>query len=566
MVSGTIMVSAPAVVSVPAVVSRPAVVSGAIRPAAHRLTVAIISWLLGLLLMATPAHALQLSQRVDRHIIHPDETLIFTVLADQPLPAEALNIRPLFAGFSIGQLQFTTTHAGQQSRWVIPLTVRADQPFGPITLPALSVANRRTNAIALRYQAGTPAMMSVVNHAGDTSVVEGSLLQAPAYPGSAGLYRLRIKLLPGITIDKIAPPMLANATVTAWGEDQRSTMQINGNQVPVVDRLYLLRPQQSGHQTLLGAQVEGVSGNPRPGTALRQATPDMTLDIAPLPADAPSLPSEQLQLTAHWVTPPANGKPHSVPQVGEPLRFQVTLQGVGNLADDLPAVAPVDTPAWKIYLEQNQQQTRLQGSTLLGTRTLSYLAVPQQAGTHPLPALTLAWWNSHHHRQEMASTTLSAPDIAPAPRTSTPDTLPASAAPDGMTLLRYLAGLLCVAVASVLLWRVPYFARWRQRIRQRWQQHLYWRQIRLALQQHNAPAAHHAILAWARLRWPQMLIPGLTALPCYPALAVELDALLAACYAPTSCAWQGQPLLQGLQRWHPVTRLRSNPVNPDGLF
>ena len=86
-------------------------------------------WLVAMLLPS--AWALQLEQHLDRNVLHADETMTLTIQADRPLPAEAMDIRPLFSRFIIGALRFTLVDGGQHSRWEIPLT--AD----PISLGAV---------------------------------------------------------------------------------------------------------------------------------------------------------------------------------------------------------------------------------------------------------------------------------------------------------------------------------------------------------------------------------------------------------------------------------------------
>ncbi len=531
-------------------------------------------WLVAMLLPS--AWALQLEQHLDRNVLHADETMTLTIQADRPLPAEAMDIRPLFSRFIIGALRFTLVDGGQHSRWEIPLTARPDQPWGSLALPALAVTDTlhpdgtmtHTLPLRVRYQAGS------ANPAALPTVVEGSLLLAPKNPGGLGLYQLRIRLLPGVQIDKIAPPMLADVSLIPWGDDQQRSERVAGQNVPVIERLYLIRPQHTGKQTLWGAQVEGSYLAAHQRRPFRQTTADSTLEIAARPTDAPVLQSEQIRLSARWMPPPqretAQNHPpttDNAPRVGAPLHFQITMQGAANLATDLPDITPVDSPAWKIYLDQTESQEQRQGDTLLATRVLHYIALPQQAGQHPLPPLTIPWWNTLTQQRDDATVTLVTPHIAPASLRDTEQAAAQDVTPHTTSRLGYAALIVLVSgCLGVLLWPTRICTPWRQFLHRRWQSHRHWQQLGQAIASGNPERTQLALLRWAQWRWPGQAVTGLTTLPCYPQMANELDALLAACYAPTPAPWQGTSLRQALQRWRPAHLAPQQQINPEGLF
>jgi hypothetical protein len=194
-----------------------------------------------------------------------------------------------------------------------------------------------------------------------------------------------------------------------WAEDLESPTQITG-EVKMIDgvhyRVFLLKkralfPIKSGKTTIDPTEVDVSTGFALvlAGRKVHRASPSMTLDVLPLPANAPqgfeSPNVGQWRLSAE-VSP-------TVTQLGQTVSLKVTLEGVGNLKN----VALPKLPAmkgFKAFDPTHTDKVSLSRGRYGGKRTAEYLLMPEQTGSFEVPSLTFPYFDPGTKRYEVAST------------------------------------------------------------------------------------------------------------------------------------------------------------------
>ncbi len=113
--------------------------------------------LLGLWLILTlPVYALEnIQATTDASRLYEQQSLLLTITADDQLEVGALDIRPLFRAFIVGEVHFATSSQGSQftSQWQIPLL---PLHAGVQQIPPLPLAGYMSQALPLQVLKGLP--------------------------------------------------------------------------------------------------------------------------------------------------------------------------------------------------------------------------------------------------------------------------------------------------------------------------------------------------------------------------------------------------------------------------
>ena len=508
--------------------------------------------LVWLCLCALPCAALaRIDSQVDQARLYQQQSVLLTITIDEPLEVGALDIRPLFQNFVVGELRFAqrSQNGRTLSQWQIPLLPLTT---GPQQIPPLRVAGKPSPAVALVVQPGRPPETT-------PQLLAVKLDQQRLFPGQAALYQLQLTQPVGIQIDSVPPPTLDGARIRQIGDDRLDETIAGGKRIRLLHRTYAITHATPGTFQLQGPLVQGLTlGSNVHRPFLQQGQP-LSLQIMSLPGGIkPELVSQNVQLEAHWQT---GTKPH---RVGDPLVRLLTIRAFGNTLEQLPPMVLPELTGVRSYADGKSQSETIRQGQLVAEQTLRQAFIPQQAGPLTLPPITLHWWNSQ--RQRMESTRLDTPPLTiEAAMTPVNQPLPSPAA-DENGLPWLTLGFALAWVVTLLFWwrtghRLPRLPRL-HRLSDRWS----WRQLKRALDTQDPQQIHRALLHWGRQRWPQLQPTCLEALPCYPDLRAELDPLLAACFCEQPSVWSATRLRRGLSRWREKHPKVVHPLNPDGLI
>ena len=122
--------------------------------------------------------------------------------------------------------------------------------------------------------------------------------------------------------------------------------------------------------------------------AMQLETEPITLEVQPLPEDAPAGYSGAIgQFNIAASLSPDSGV------VGSPVTLVVKVTGIGNinLMSDVTESLAEQLPDWRIYEARISTNLQQDGDTIQGSKRIERLLVPNQAGAYTIPAFQL-WY------------------------------------------------------------------------------------------------------------------------------------------------------------------------------
>ena len=211
-----------------------------------------------------------------------------------------------------------------------------------------------------------------------------------------------------------------DAIVERFGDDKSYQIMRNGRRWLVVERRYLVFPQQSGLMTIKPLQFRGRIVprrsslgfgmlNQQAGKPVVLRSDSITLGVRePPPSFAgPWLPAKRLELTESW---PRNRKL----TVGEPITRKITLQALGLTAAQLPELDLALPQGLRNYPEQPTIENKGHAEGVQGKREEAVAIIPTRPGTLTLPEVQVAWWNVDAQQPEIATLPARTIEVMPA--------------------------------------------------------------------------------------------------------------------------------------------------------
>ncbi len=553
--------------------------------------------IVALLLFTTQGWA-AVSAFVDRNPININESLTLTIESDnggdKPDFSVLQNEFELMGQSSSTSLQIINGAVSRKQQWQIRLMAKH---AGEIQIPAFTVGTEQSQPLLLNVEAadGQKAEQS------SDLFIEVSATPKKSYVQEQLIYT--VKLYFGVSMaegNTLTEPKVAggDAIVVKLGDNRQYQTTINGRRYGVMEQQYALYPQKSGKLTIKppvfdGNVVEqgrsgGIFFDPFNQTTrhVRVSAKEMKIDVQPMPAGITShwLPARSVQLLEQWSEDPPNFI------VGEPITRTLALMVDGLTAAQLPDVGGNLPAGLKSYPDQPQLTDTTDAKGVTGMRQQKIALIPTQPGTLTLPAIELAWWNVEKQQLEIArlperTVTVAAGSgtVMPVPEKTIPQAQVVeheekSSTNRLMDLVSTTQGAMnqlgwwpWLSLVLGLAWLITLIAWWRRRTVTRQvtavestagQQQLRPLELQLkqACQKNSAVQSKAALLAWAKVYWPQQSVvslPAIAKLSSTP-LADEILSLDRVLYAESGAEWKGSALWQAFEK---SRQKKSRPVN-----
>ena len=282
------------------------------------------------------------------------------------------------------------------------------------------------------------------------------------------------------------------------------------------------------------------SGSPfgQRGKRIVARSPARALRVMPRPKDykgATWLPAADVELLDSWAENPPR------PRVGEPITRTLTLRAKGLEDSQLPEIEIPASDAYSVYPEQATTRNVLQDGWVVGERRQDFTLVPKQAGKLVVPAVSIDWWDTRQDRQRQtvlprwelsvlpgsgarASNTPAATagqaNSVSADETAKATSVSSTARPDAdrwRDVWPWLSAMLALGLATAIVWwvRARRPAKSAQDDARAGQETTAGRpkptradlgaardRLRQACADHDARAIGRALLAMAKLQWP----------------------------------------------------------------
>jgi hypothetical protein len=481
-----------------------------------------------------------ISAELDRNPITEQESVTLILRTQQQGQGISPDVSPLQHDFDIqsqsqsNQVTIVNSQANIFTEWRISLFPKRS---GDIDIPPLALGKEHSPALRL----------SVLPVRGEVAADEPLFLSAElstdsVYVQAQLIYTVRLYTRIQVRPQDFPELQLSGASVAKLGDDRLYETLRDEQRYTVVERRYAIFPENSGTleipaQTFTGLITDNRNKTQDPffsgsifddifnrnhGKVVRVRSQALSVQVKPQPSEFPSnsvwLPAQALKIEATWQPDPPQF------QVGTPITRTLTVQGVGLESTLLPEISMSAIEGLHQYPDRPQTQTTHNNSHLIGERQQKYALVASQAGDFILPEIRIPWWDTHSDSLRYAlvpeyrfTVTAAAPAPAPVATPLVPaivaETAPAAVSSAGIWpwISAALASVWLITL-SILLLRphapaplppqshtAPDLAQARKQFNQ-------------ACLSNDSHAAKAALLAWARARWPGMLVNNLGAL------------------------------------------------------
>jgi hypothetical protein len=216
--------------------------------------------------------------------------------------------------------------------------------------------------------------------------IEAFVDNANPYVGEPVLYTFRLYSRQ----DFASPPEYAPPEFSGFwqGEtfDPRAYPEIVGDATYMVTEVRtVLYPNSPG------AVVIEPAGLSLPVTVFEDAqvylTDTVTVEVRALPENAPQEFTGAVGILDFSFT-----LEQSTLALGEPALLRLVVSGWGNI-EQMPAPVLTLPEDWRVYTNRSRYSSHQQDGAVVGERHFEWLFVPSEAGTHQVPALTVAYFN-----------------------------------------------------------------------------------------------------------------------------------------------------------------------------
>ncbi|SDI52648.1 Oxygen tolerance [Ferrimonas sediminum] len=402
-----------------------------------------------------------LTASIDANPVVANQSFVLTVIADDDVDANALDTTVLENQFTVVRnnvsrsTQIINFNTRRETRWQLVLIPKST---GTLTIPALMADGLQSQPITLKVVADGAKAGQLA-----TVFMKAGLSEHEVWLGQPVDYWVKLYLATELQRGQLSEPQLANASVVQLGQDRNGNEVVNGRRYRVIERHYLITPQQAGTLTVKGSDFSGdilKPGRSNDLFARSLSTPvqvmgsPVTLTVKQPPASftEPWLVANAVSLSEQW-----NPEQLTV-EVGDPITRIINLTAVGTSEAALPTLALDYPKGLKSYPDKAERGDDHQGKEIVARLQQSTAIVASSAGEYTLPEIRVAWWNSKLNRKEYATLAARTLTVLPGEATAAPAPPPSQpeqaqpAQPEESVLWRYLSMLLAIALVLTFIW------------------------------------------------------------------------------------------------------------------
>ena len=539
-----------------------------------------------------PANA-TLTAHLDRNQIIEGEIVQLTIEATGRI-SESPNTKPLSQDFDVMAMmsgyRMNIINGSMESRttWTISLTPKHS---GELIVPSLTINGEQTPQLTLQVN---EISAGSATDATPPVLLETEIDKNDPYVQGMVRYTLRVLFTVNLAQGSLTDPEPENALVHRVGEDREYQTTRNGQTYQVIERRFVVFPQQSGTlfipAPVLDAQIPGdTSRDPYFNRMFTSSRPirlrgeAFTLEVKPRPDQSKSqfwLPAEAVELTEVW-QPQDNTL-----AVGDPLTRNITITVLGVVGEQLPELQFEDIDGIKLYPDRPQTNTHNLQNNIQGEKSLRIAYMPTQTGSYTLPELMLHWWDTKSDQERVATlparivevvaasnqqNTMQPPEVTTQPflgREEGNHTYPVEQLNNEVASWSKQTNWFWISVVFATLWLYTLGLWWsRQRSSspgskiEPYSESVTSRRARKqffsACKNNNAQQARYYLLKWATSHWSETPPKGLEELALRlndAAINAELSMLDRILYQDSDGGWQGRELLKLLTKFPKLDR------------
>ncbi len=537
--------------------------------------------------------------QLDRQTITIDETVNLTVEADGALNSIAnLDTSGLEKDFSVvnsstsSNFQIINGSTKATKTWTIELEPKQT---GSFTIPPFLIGSEKTAALTITVTTPTPLAPGTSKTLPDVFIEVIPEMDTPAYLQAQITIAVKLFIKGQLRLSEasLEEPSVEHANIIKLGDDRRYQSRKNSTTYQVIERKYAIIAEEGNEITIPPLLFQAISiggGNRRfpadpffdrfsgRGQRLRARSQELKIALTQIPDEFKG----KVWLPARKMAIMENLEGEKEIKVGEPLTRTIQIEALGLTAEQLPEIKIKAPDGSKIYLDQAEHQTEIDGTLLHAVKRQAMAFIPSQEGIFTLPEVTVEWWDIVNNRQQKA--VLPARDVKvikadgkiseAKPQISDSTTPKKLSKTDSVSKEKPTLPLenltssgsiqLWQAISSILLlaWLITVLC-WRQTVRRQAtgvkerdlqaekKQTVSRETIKKACLENNPRAAHQAILGWAAANWPQNPPQNLKTVATKlenPELSNIFANLEETLYSPDEQTWEGSHFWQAISK------------------
>ena len=543
------------------------------------------------------AQAANIVASLDRSHIFLDESFRLVLQANDSVDDDP-DFSPLYKDFEVLNQSKSTNMSfinGSYSRkgvWSLELMAKRT---GALTIPSVYFGKDQSPALRIQIKDPATAKKPSTNNVQDV-FVQVEINEDKAWVQSQII--VNVRLFSRISMNNLrsseAQTSDPDALIKQLGNANSYEAFRNGVRYAVHEIRYAVFPQHSGTLEFKPMIFEGRVNSGRAqsfmdqflnaGERKRVRSNSVRIEVQPKPSSiklSDWLPATSITLSEQWsedVTQLKNG---------DPVTRTITINAHGVMAENLPDLTMADINALKQYPDKAALENDITDKGIASSKQIKVALIPTRSGKFKLPAISIPWWNTATGKQEIATlpeklihahgeavNKKAAEAQKAAPQIEAEKDKTISLAPPAQTVHAGYWPWLSLVLASA--WLITLVALFRKKpattIIKTKNNQASLRPLEKAVQQHasnnDANQTKNALLAWAKLHWPECSINNLADISktATDELATEINTLNTALYSSNAAQWQGNALnlaFKNTQQQKPgKTQDKTRPLEP----
>ncbi len=347
--------------------------------------------------------AANLTAYVDNNIVQIGQLVQFSVTLSEKSSSDKPDFSALQQDFDVlsgintsSQTQIINGSMSSSTTWSVTISPKHD---GAIVIPPIKLAGLETEAITVVVGKAPEKKFSDVFF--ETTVNKKSVYVQEQIRLDLKLY-VRMADLSSTQLDDLN---ITDAKVLPAGEAKQSQILQNGIRYHLVEKSYFIFPEKSGVLKIPSLRFNGVvtegSRYSRFGTQRRISAKsdavNVTVKAIPesFPKNAIWLPAEQL-IVAETFSPGNHAK------VGDPITRTIITKATGLIGAALPPAELKNITDLKVYPDEGNSNEVLTGASVVSTRNDSFALIANKGGDIELPVYRLPWWDTKNDKLQYA--------------------------------------------------------------------------------------------------------------------------------------------------------------------
>lgn len=517
-------------------------------------------------------HASTLKVHIEPSQVMLGEMFELILELDENAPTGLPDFNPLAHHFYVhGTAQstsymFVNGQSKSATKWIVTL---APKHTGTIIIPPIQVGSLRSQPITLHVtkQGPTASKRSDSSHSvtsDDALFLKTKVSTKNPFLNQQINYTVKIYHAVSILDAAYQPPKLSDALIVTLGTNRQYQVIEKGRPYLVEEQTYAFFPQKTGPNIIFTPKFQALIYDDMPRRAEASA-PSASIHVKAIPT--PFTANNWLPAKAVSVSETYNDT-HKHWKEGDTLTRTINIKAVGLPAELLPTPDFEKNEHFKIYTERPVLNNQVNQHDVIGKETIEIHYLLNHSGTITIPEQKILWFNTD--TQQVQTIVLPARIlVVTAEAKAHPKTIQSSEPPPAtlkvpnsdkrvtpnwfhpsLLHLAMLCVLFTLTIGYCLLKRMKQKSFHQSDARKQARRHL-----KKACLVNQPTTAERALIAWARLRWPDTQILNLDDVARSASnthLTEAIRILSKTLYdVSTASSWQGRELWRAIQTIKP---------------